>query len=266
MQAEFIAKLARREEGLPARLVSCNSDAPENRFNLYRNNVFVGLIDTLRARYPAVARLVGEEFFAPTARLYAAAHPPQSPALFEYGGGFADFLQSFEPARSLIYLPDVARIEWLRHQAYHAPNLAPMKPGVLAAIPAEQIGRVVLRLHPSAGLLTSDYPAFSIWQTNSRDEEVRKIDPEAEGEAVLVLRPELEVVIMRLGPGGDVFLKRIQEGACLADAVQSAEQAAAEFSLAEALGAFLANGAFSGFSLAAESISDEGKYQNEEAL
>jgi hypothetical protein len=141
-----------------------------------------------------------------------------------------------------------------------------MKPDVLATIPAEEIGRVVLQLHPSAGLLRSEYPVFSIWQTNSRDEEVRRIGPGAGGEAVLVLRPELEVVVMRLGPGGDVFLKCIQEGACLADAVQSAEQAAAEFSLAEALGALLANGAFSAVRLAAETKSVKGKYQNEEAL
>ena len=248
-QTEFIAKLARRDEGLPARIVSWNSDAPVKRFNLHRNNVFVGLIEALRARYPVVARLVGEEFFTATARLYAAAHPPQSPALFEYGGGFPDFLQGFEPARGLVYLPDVARIEWLRHQAYHAPDGASMRPDVLASIPAGSIGRVVLHLHPSAGLLTSDYPAFSIWQTNSQDEEVRRIGPDVGGEAVLVLRPDLEVVVMQLGPGGDVFLNRIQDGACLADAVESAERAAAEFSLAEALGAFLANGAFSGYSL-----------------
>jgi hypothetical protein len=220
---------------------------PEKRFNIHRNNVFVGLIDTLRARYPVVARLVGEEFFAATARHYAAAHPPHSPALFEYGGGFSDFLKTFEPARGLVYLSDVAALEWLRHEAYHAPDALPMKPEALAGISPEQIGGIVLRLHPSAGLLISDYPVFSIWETNSQDEEVRRIGPENAGEAALVLRPGLEVAVMRLGGGGDVFLKCIQEGACLAEAAQRAATSTARFALAEVFGALLAVGAFSGF-------------------
>ena len=36
------------------------------------------------------------------------------------------FLESFEPARGLPYLGDVARLEWLRHAAYHAADQAPL--------------------------------------------------------------------------------------------------------------------------------------------
>jgi hypothetical protein len=209
---------------------------------------------------------VGEEFFAATARLYAAANPPHSPALFEYGGGFSDFLKTFEPARGLVYLPDVAALEWLRHAAYHAPDAAAMKPEALAGISPEQVGSIVLRLHPSAGLIISDYPVFSIWETNSQDEEVRRIGPEHEGEAALVLRPGLEVAVMRLGGGGDVFLKCIRDGACLADAAQRAATSTARFSLAEALGALLAAGTFSGFYVEDETGASLGDGWNEKAL
>lgn len=243
MQAEFIARLA----GQSGQAAGAASTFPDKRFNVYRNNVFIGLIETLQARYPVVARLVGEEFFAATARLYASAHPPKSPALFEYGGGFADFLRTFEPARSLPYLPDIAALEWLRHEAYHAPDAAPMNPQALVQIPPGQIGGIVLRLHPSAGLLLSEYPVYSIWETNSRDEEVRRIGRDHTGEAALIVRPALEVVVMRLAGGAEVFLECVKEAATLADAAQHAEDSSERFSLAETLGALLASGAFSGF-------------------
>jgi hypothetical protein len=198
---------------------------------------------------PVVEWLVGEAFFKATAHRFAAEYPPRSPALFEFGGGFPDFLATFEPAQGLPYLPDVARFEWLRHTAYHAPDAEPMQAAALGRVPLEQVGNIVLRLHPSAGLLTSDYPVVSIWETNTADEVVRRIGPDLEGEAALILRPGLDVKVMRLGPGGDIFLGEIGQGACLAVAAERAARGTPDFSLAEALGAALAAGAFAGYSL-----------------
>ena len=61
----------------------------------------------------------------PRLTLFIARHPPQSPALVEFGGAFALFLAAFEPAGSLSYLTDIARMEWARHAAYHAADAAP---------------------------------------------------------------------------------------------------------------------------------------------
>ena len=249
IQAEFAAKLAGRDNGVPGGVISRNCAVPLKRFNVYRNNAAAMLIETLRGRYPVIERLVGEEFFKAAAHLFAAKNPPRSPALFEFGGGFPDFLAAFAPAQTLPYLPDVAQLEWLRHTAYHAADAEPMQASALGGVPPEQAGSILLRLHPSARLLISDYPAVSIWETNTADAEVRKIGPDLPGEAALILRPQLEVKVMRLGPGGDAFLDAIGQGACLAAAAERAAEAAPEFSLAEALGALLAAGAFTGFSL-----------------
>ena len=45
------------------------------------------------------------------AREFVRAHPPSSPLLFLYGQEFPAFMETFEPARSIPYLADVARIE-----------------------------------------------------------------------------------------------------------------------------------------------------------
>ena len=93
------------------------------RFAIYRNNVAVGLRDSLAATYPVVASLVGEAFFAEMARAFVAAEPPMSPILIEYGGGFADFIDRFRPADDLPYLSDVARLEWAWQESYHAASI-----------------------------------------------------------------------------------------------------------------------------------------------
>ena len=249
MQGDFIASLTLRKDALPRGIVSYVSQSPSGRFNIHRNTVVAGLLETLSARYPAVLRLVGEEFFRAAARLYIAEDAPRSPSLFEYGGGFPDFLARFEPASELPYLADVARLEWLRHRAYHAADAAPLQPAVLGEVSPERIGDVALYLHPSAALLTSDYPVLSIWETNVMDEQVRPIGPDLPGEAVLIVRPALEVLVMRLGPGGFEFIDEIAAGRTLGVAVARAEAASPEFDLAGALGALLAVGAFTGFTI-----------------
>jgi hypothetical protein len=254
LQADFIASLTMRREALPPGIVSHVSPAPSGRFAIYRNTVVVGLIDTLQARYPAVLRLVGEEFFRAAARLYVAEDAPRSPALLEYGGGFADFLGRFEPARQLPYLADVASLEWLRHLAYHAADAEPMPPAALAEVPPERVGEIVLSLHPSAAILASDYPVLSIWETNVMDEEVRPIGPDLPAEAVLIARPALEVLVMRLGPGAAEFLDAIAAGRVLAAAAARGEIVSPDFDLAGALGALLAMGAFTAYTIGETSV------------
>lgn len=249
IQAAFVASLTAAHDAPPPGVVSHRSPSPSGRFAIHRNTVVVGLIDTLAARYPAVLRLVGEDFFRACARLYAAHEAPRSPALFEYGGGFADFLARFEPARGLPYLPDVARLEWLRHRAYHAADASPMPAAALSDVAPERIGDVVLGLHPSFAVLASDYPVLSIWETNVMDREVRPIGPDLPGEVVLIVRPALEVLVMRLGPGGVEFLDEIASGGSLAAAAGRAEAASADFDLAGGLGAMLSVGAFTGFTI-----------------
>ena len=55
------------------------------RYNVYRNNVTVSLIDALAAVYPAIQRITGVDFFRAMARFHVRATPPTSPLLFEYG-------------------------------------------------------------------------------------------------------------------------------------------------------------------------------------
>ena len=182
IQAQFLRAMLETREPPPGLIRA-------QRFSVHRNNLHASLIDALRALYPVIERLVGEDFFVAAAGLFAAAHPPRTPVLIEYGEGFAAFLEDFEPARGLPYLADVARLEWLRHAAYHAADQVPLTAASLAGVPPERAGGLTFAFHPSAGLIASPYPIVGIWETNAFDAQVRPIGPELPGDAALIITP-----------------------------------------------------------------------------
>lgn len=245
-QQDEFARALLGEADIPAALTAPHRGAPAaRRFQIYRNNVFASLTRCLALRFPAVARLVGEDFFNATARVFVERHPPVSPALLEYGEEFPDFLATFAPARSVPYLADVARLEWLVAAAYHARDAAPAG--------AESLGRLgdraleaVLRLHPSCALFTSRYPAFSIWQTNTRDEVVRSIDARPEGEAALIVRPRFDVRVIPIDTATFAFIAALRAGHWLELSAEVAAEVGHRFDVGAALQLLFANGAIIG--------------------
>ena len=81
IEEDFAAALL--DPDLPA--PSAISAAHRSRFAIYRNNVALSLIEALAVRFPAVRCVVGEDFFAQTARLFVTKHPPTSRMLALYG-------------------------------------------------------------------------------------------------------------------------------------------------------------------------------------
>src|SRR5579871_5020904 len=70
--------------------------APDaRRFAVYRNNVAVGLIGALEARYPVSRRIAGESLFRAMARAFARANRPRSPVMIAYGGEFPEFVAEY---------------------------------------------------------------------------------------------------------------------------------------------------------------------------
>lgn len=211
---------------LPAGVTAHAPDEAETRFAVYRNNVAHGLTRALARRFPVIERLVGEEFFAATARLFLKDHPPRDPRLFLWGEGFPAFLQSFRPLRDLPYLPDVARLEWMRGQAYHAADTS-SAPAELLATAASDPARFALRLHPSVHLLRSRFAVVSIWQANQPaapppDQPLR---PDR-AENALILRDVADrVPVFALMAGEAAFLAALLRGETLLTAAALAEGA-----------------------------------------
>ena len=66
--AAFSSALTRPDLETPSLVIGPNGKRGTKRYNVYRNNVTVSLIDALAAVFPAVQRITGVEFFRAMAR------------------------------------------------------------------------------------------------------------------------------------------------------------------------------------------------------
>ena len=242
-QSGFAAALADPDRPVPEGLTAWTGNRPARRFGVYRNNVRVGLTGALAARFPATEAIVGREFFGAMAQAFVAAHPPRSPLLLAYGDDFADFVEGFEPAAGLAYLPDVIRLEAARSRAYHAADAEPLAAADLAAVPAERLGDLLLEPHPSLALLRSPHPVVTIWAMNAGELPLAPIRDWA-GEDALVVRPHMTVEVHRLPPGGAAFFAALFTGLTLGAATDGALAQAPGFDLADSLAGLITTGAF----------------------
>src|SRR5262245_48231207 len=166
LERDFAAALLGGPEAAILGEIAGDGLEPAARLAIYRHHVLATLTDALAATFPVVVRLVDARFFAYAADAYIRRHPPAGPCLFEYGESLPDFLATFPACRHLEYLPDLARLEWAMNHALHAEDAVALDPRWLARVPAEALGRLRLRLHPSARLVASPWPVDAIWRAN----------------------------------------------------------------------------------------------------
>jgi hypothetical protein len=228
-----------------AALVDGNGLTPAQRLSIHGNTALLTLTDALGATFPVVRALVGEAFFAQTARAFIRQAPPTSPVLSAYGAAFADFLTAYEPARALPYLPDVARLEWARQDALHAAEAAPVAHGTLAAIPSALFPQARAALHPSVRSVVSAWPVDRIWAMNQPDwPEHETVSLDEGGVTLLICRPSESVCMARADPGTLALLLALDRGETLEAAAGAATAASGEagFDLTGALGLILSLG------------------------
>ena len=236
-QAQFARALMDPQLRAPTGLRAWNGSDPAMRFAVYRNNVIVSLLDALADTFPVVQCLVGEDFFRAMARVYLHSNPVKTRVLTWIGNAFPDFIAAFEPASSLRYLADVARLEILRVQAYHAADIAPVSLQILAQAlnDPESLAELKLKLHPSVQLLASRYAVYSLWAAHQGALSISMLDPEL-AQSVLIYRRELDVEVVNLSPAQGQFLGQLMARAGFASAAQVAAEQDSDFDLA----AFLA--------------------------
>jgi hypothetical protein len=227
----------------PADVVGPRGTAAIKRYNVYRNNVTVSLIDALAATYPAVQRITGVEFFRAMARFHVRATPPTSPLLFEYGRDFPAFIEGYEHARDMPWLADTARVERAWLDAYHAADVPPLSPEALAAVPSDRLGDVVFTAHPAACVVRSMYPAVAIFAMNRVEGPITPLRSNA-AEDALITRPDMEVAVRLLPAGGAAFLQTLIDGATLGAAAAAAFAEAPSFDLSANIAGMIEAGAF----------------------
>ncbi len=219
-------------------------DAPAGRIAIYRNTVQGSLVETLRAAFPVVERIVGATFFASRARDFAAAAPPRRPHLSTYGDGFADFLATLTTTSSLPYLADVARLEWALNESYFAADAPALDPATLQTLSDDHLAGLRLAMHPATRMISSSFPIVRIWQVNQLDvTDVPAIDMSI-AETALVTRRDGHIAVRALASGDGAVVAALGADQVLDDAIAAAFAVDAAFDVQACLHAHLAGGTF----------------------
>jgi hypothetical protein len=196
------------------------------RFAVYRNNVAVGLIGALEARYPVSRRLAGDDLFRAMARASVRANKPRSPVMIAYGEDFPEFLarcDGIEPC-----LADVARLENAWVEAYHAEDAPAATVGEFAMLSPDCLPKTRIAFHPAARLLRFATPAASVW-ASAQNCDHPATPTHGTAEDALVTRPDCDVHVRILPPLGYDFALRLREGATLIEAAQALNDPALDF-------------------------------------
>lgn len=216
----------------------------ERRIAVYRNHHRISLAAALAANYPTVVKVIGEPAFEALALSFLALDPPRDPSLAAYGAGFPAFLESDPRARTLVYLGDVARMDWAHNVADRADDLSSFSAQDLAALDAERLPMLRLKPHPSLSLLTSLYPLLRIRDVAAGLAENASL--EAGGVDLMIWRKAGVVTDVALEQAPARFIRALANGQALAEAAESLPPECLPECLAELVltGAFLADQSF----------------------
>jgi len=144
------------------------------RLSIYRDSILGGITTALTHIYPVCVKLVGEKYFTHMVAGYLKNIPSTSPDIGNYGEHLPAYIADFKPARELVYLADVAHLEWLWHKAFNAADDNLSRRGIqpltaLQNIAEQDLPAIKFCAVNSAFLIQSPYPIQRIWQVNQND-------------------------------------------------------------------------------------------------
>jgi hypothetical protein len=243
-QDAFVAALAGAPSALSPWLAPGQGEAG---LAVYRNTIAKGCVDALAANFPTVLSMVGEDWFAAAAALFAREAPPTSAALLDYGEDFPAWLDRFPPALDLPYLAGVAHLDRLWTETLFAAEAPVLTAGALSALAPEALATARLTLHPSVRFAAFEAGLPSLWVAARDGRE--DLDLSEAPEALLLVRPDRAVRSRVVGAGETEFLRACRGGQTCAEAAERAALADPNVPLAPLFAALIADGVFGGFTL-----------------
>lgn len=210
------------------------------RLGIYRGNLLANRERALAAAYPVLRRQVGAEAFAGLARAYGQVHPAQDPDLNRFGAALPAFLDGFTPAADYPWLPDLARLEWLAHEAHYAPDGAPSHAAAyLAGLDPAGFEASRARLHPALRLHASRWATAALWLAHQHDGPALPRQLECASHA-LVLRRRWTVEVVPIGAAEHAALACLRDSATFGAALDAAFALDEEFDVGGRLQGWLA--------------------------
>jgi len=216
----------------------------ETGLRVYRNTSAKGLADAIKAQFPTVTAIVGDDWMAAAARAFCAVHPPGLPPLTTYGEAFPTWLEGPSRDQDLPYLTDLARLDRLWTECHTAADDPVLAPDALAKLdPQDFLG---YRLVPRASTRLAFFPWAipTLWRTLRQDPGLETFDLEDRSEGLLLTRPDLEVESAVLSIGADAFLNACKQGLSIVASAEAALSVEPDLNLQSTFAVLLGAGVF----------------------
>ena len=194
---------------------------PAQRLSIYRRNISGALLAALESVYPVCRQVLGEGNFAALAREFAWLHPSRGPDLNRYGEALPEFLDMALHSRpalaALVYLPDLARLEWLWHRVHFSADDGAFDFAGFARASGQHPERIRFQLSHSLGLLSSPYPVLEIWRRHRDGSDTRSVAALSDPEHLCIWRRELEPRVTAIDADCLRLLQQCRAGLGLAE-------------------------------------------------
>jgi len=176
-------------------------------------------VDALRADFPALAALLGDDAFAALADAYLAVHPSDDPDIGRLGRRLPAFLLAHPGAAGRTDLADLAALEWARVEAFFAAPAAPIGRGALGAVAPGDFASLGLALVPAALRLDAGHAVAALLAAALDPAVAQVAGPRPGPERLLVWRQGASVVQAVLPEDEAAALDAILAGAPLGEAL-----------------------------------------------
>lgn len=189
----------------------------EQAFQIYHRTYVARLTEALRTTYPAVAWVLGDNFFNELCRKYIESQPSVAYNPADYGETFSGFIQETSTARGIPFLPDLAQFEWIYKEVLHAATPEPL--------PVETIQQLLnsddVKMHmiDAMEIFESDYAVYDIWEHRFEPaymfEDVNWNTPQS----LLIHKKQQKVLVQELQPVETQILRALAGGRTVAEAL-----------------------------------------------
>lgn len=192
----------------------------QERLGVNRYTIIQNFVKDLRISYPGVWKLLGEECARGAALAYAhyLKHLTSRGNINKFGANFPEYLRTFPPTSDLIYLPDFAKLEWLRALSHDARQESVVSIEELQSVIADNIESYKFRFNSSVFFMISKFPLSEIQDLLER-ENSEPITLSARGSYIIICRVDNNVRNIFLDQHSWEFLFSLSQGNSLGTAL-----------------------------------------------
>lgn len=190
---------------------------PADRLDVYNGGYLTRLHDALRSDFPGLIHALGDDAFFDLAKDYVQRHPSKHANLIFFARRLPEFIAKQRQLPNRAFLRDLARLEWLMCESFHAVTDQRLDVNALQELSATDWQDLVLKMSPTLRLLHSSYPVDHFLQAvfDAEDPEI----PERKTSYLVIYRKDYRVWRRRLSKPGYRILSSLTSGESFGTAI-----------------------------------------------